>query len=86
MLMYHKNILEELLQIKKLLTELEKNSAVFVDWIPKKTVQKFFNYSATQMLQLEKEYCLVISKVKSRKFYLVQSILELLETNIIKTK
>jgi hypothetical protein len=84
--MYHKNILEELLQIKKLLTELEKNSAVFGDWIPKKTVQKFFNYSSTQMLQLEKEHCLVISKIKSRKFYLVKSIIELLETNILNPK
>ena len=83
--MYDKNIREELLHIKKLLIKLENNSPVFGDWVPKKTVQKFFDYSDTQMRDLEKEQGLEFSKVKSRKFYLVKSILELLETNIIKT-
>jgi hypothetical protein len=77
--MYHKNILEELLKIKKLLAELEKNSAVFGDWIPKKTVQKFFDYSDTQMRDFEKEQGLEFSKIKSRKFFSIQSILTLLD-------
>lgn len=77
-------ILFEILQ--KINRKTEQNSIVIGEWIPKYIVQKFFNYSSTQMLQLEKEHCLVISKVKSRKFYLLKSILELLETNILKTK
>ncbi len=72
--------------LQKINRKVEQNSIVIGEWIPKHIVQKFFNYSATQMLELEKEQSLVITKVKSRKFYLVKSILELLETNTIKTK
>ena len=48
-------------------------------WLPKKAVMRFFDYGATQMLQFEKEYNLEVSKIKGRKFYSVQSILNLIE-------
>ena len=82
--MYHKSILEELLQIKQLLTQLEKNSAVLGDWIPKKSVQKFFDYSNTQMRVIEKQHKLQVSKIKARSFYSVESVLNLLESHKIK--
>lgn len=48
-------------------------------WLPKKAVMKFFDYGDTQMRQIEKEYGLVTSKIKARKFYSAQSILNLIE-------
>ncbi len=52
-------------------------------WLPKKSVMRFFDYGETQMRQLEKEHSLEISKIKGRKFYSVQSILNLIEANKI---
>ncbi len=48
-------------------------------WLPKKVVMRFFDYGETQMRQLEKEHHLEVSKIKARKFYSVQSILNLIE-------
>jgi hypothetical protein len=84
--MFDKNLFEELNKIKMMLGNLEKNSIAIGDWIPKKNVQKFFDYSNTQMLVLEKENGLVTSKIKGRKFYSFQSILELLDKNKTKLK
>jgi hypothetical protein len=84
--MFDKNTLKELNEIKKILRELSMGFVEIDGWVPKKTVQKFFDYSDTQMRDFEKEQGLVISKIKSRKFYLVKSILELLETNILNPK
>lgn len=55
-------------------------------WLPKKAVMKYFDYGETQIRQLEKEHNLEVSKIKARKFYSVQSILNLIEKhkNIIK--
>jgi hypothetical protein len=53
-------------------------------WIPKKSVMKFFDYGASQMHQMEKDHNLVSSKIKARKFYSAESILNLIEKN--KTK
>ena len=52
-------------------------------WLPKKTVMRFFDYGETQMRELEKENSLITSKIKSRKFYSVASILNLIENNKI---
>jgi hypothetical protein len=48
-------------------------------WLPKKTVMRYFDYGETQMRQFEKEHNLEVSKIKARKFYSVQSILNLIE-------
>jgi hypothetical protein len=48
-------------------------------WLPKKQVMRFFDYGDTQMRQLEKEHRLEISTIKARKFYSVQSLLNLIE-------
>lgn len=48
-------------------------------WLPKKLVMRFFDYGETQMRQLEKEHLLEMSKINSRKFYSVKSILNLIE-------
>ena len=53
-------------------------------WIPKKSVMKFFDYGASQMHQMEKDHNLLTSKIKARKFYSAESILNLIEKN--KTK
>ncbi len=82
--MNYKKIFEELLQIKQLLIQLEKNSTVLGDWIPKKTVQKFFDYSDTQMRVIEKQHKLQVSKIKARTFYSVESVLNLLQSHKIK--
>ncbi len=52
-------------------------------WIPKKEVMNFFNYKANQMREFEKENKLIVSQIKSRKFYLKASILNLLNTKQI---
>ena len=52
-------------------------------WIPKKEAMKFFNYTANQMREFEKENKLIVSKIKARKFYLKASILNLLNTKQI---
>ncbi len=48
-------------------------------WLPKKQVMRFFDYGDTQMRQLEKEHRLETSTIKARKFYSVQSLLNLIE-------
>jgi hypothetical protein len=48
-------------------------------WLPKKAVMRYFDYGETQLRQLEKEHNLEVSKIKARKFYSVQSILNLIE-------
>ena len=68
--------------ISSKLDRIESNSLNDI-WLPKKTVMRFFDYGETQMRQLEKENKLIVSKIKARKFYAVQSILELLEINKI---
>jgi len=50
-------------------------------WLPKKSVMRYFDYGETQLRQLEKENSLVVSKIKARKFYSVQSIINLIEKN-----
>ena len=64
-------------------TDLNSLFVVSFGWLPKKAVMRFFDYGDTQMRQLEKEHNLVTSKVKARKFYAVDSILNLIENHII---
>jgi len=77
--MFDKNILNELNEIKKSLIEIERNNTVLGDWLPKKVVQKLFDYSDTQLRDFEKEQGLIFTKIKSRKFYSKRSLLEVFE-------
>jgi hypothetical protein len=78
----HIDVLNVLLDINRKLENISAN-ALYNTWLPKKTVMRFFDYGETQMRQIEKEYSLVTSKIKARKFYLVSSILKLIELNKI---
>jgi hypothetical protein len=81
--MEEKIILDELIKLRKALIRIEQGTGFLGEWLPKKTVMRFFDYGETQMRQIEKEYSLVTSKINARKFYLVSSILKLIELNKI---
>lgn len=76
------DILKGVFDINRKLENISINP-IFKAWIPKKALMRFFDYGDTQMLQLEKEHGLVTSKIKARKFYAVDSILNLIEKHII---
>jgi hypothetical protein len=84
--MYDKKTLEEINLLKQSLLAIERNCSAIGDWLPKKSVMRFFGYEATQLRELEKENSLVVSKIKARRFYSVQSIINLIEKNIIEKK
>jgi hypothetical protein len=75
-------LLDLMKEIKNLLDRAKTQSLQDI-WIPKKEVMKYFDYGITQMYQLEKDHKIVCSKIKSRKFYSAQSILDLIEKNKI---
>jgi hypothetical protein len=76
--MFDKNILKELNEIKKLLRELSMGFVEIDGWISAKTVQKFFNYSESNMAVFEKKQNLTIKRIKRRKFYRKEEIIQLL--------
>lgn len=54
------------------------------DWIPKKTVMKFFDYGEASIVKLEES--IDTSKIGRRTFYSKSSLLDLLEHNKVKKK
>jgi hypothetical protein len=78
--------------LRQILTELKTQNTIRLiesnplakDWIPRDVVMNYLGYEATQMNTVEKRFRLKTSKCGKRKFYLRESIKELLETNIIK--
>lgn len=77
---YQFDILQMIREINRKLDDFSEKGLYDV-WLPKKAVMRFFDYGETQMRQLEKEHRLEISKIKARKFYSVQSILNLIENH-----
>lgn len=77
-------LLQEIKDIKSLLQELKDNPPIAPEWIPRSRVKDFFNYGETQMAFLEKTENLVMTKVGHRKFFHRNSVVELLNKNIIK--
>lgn len=79
------NLFDCLKLIRELHQKMENFTAkgLYDVWLPKKSVMRFFDYGETQMRELEKENSLITSKIKSRKFYSVASILNLIENNKI---
>jgi hypothetical protein len=66
-----------------LLLESFNNDSLYAEWIPRKTLMKFFDYGDTQIRALEINYNFIVSKVGNRKFYLRDSILTLLRNKQI---
>lgn len=79
--MFDKNIHNELNEIKKSLREITLNFIEIGGWISAKTVQKFFNYSESNMAVFEKKQNLTTKKINRRKFYRKEEIIQLLNCN-----
>ena len=74
-------LIEELIKIRQSLKRLEHHNSAMSEWWTKKMVMEYLNYGETQLRKLEKENKIVVSKIGARKFYSVQSILNLIEAN-----
>ena len=74
----NKEILSEIRLIKKALFENGNMYAPIGDWLPKKAVMRFFDYSDNQMRTLEKESNLLVKTIGRRKFYSTESIIKFL--------
>jgi hypothetical protein len=72
------DILKLVLELNRRLENITANGLYNV-WLPKKTVMRFFDYGETQMRQIERDFGLETSKIRARKFYSTQSILNLIE-------
>lgn len=79
--MFDKNTLKELNEIKKALREISMNFIEIDGWISAKTVQRFFDYSESNMAVFEKKQTLTIKKINRRKFYRKEEIIQLLNGN-----
>lgn len=58
-----------------------ESSKIFSDWIPRKTVQDFFNYGSTKMSTFASDFDIRTSKVGRRIFYKYSDVLRLIENN-----
>ena len=76
-------LLQELSDVKKLLQDLKQSPEITSSWLPRSQVMAFFGYADTQMAALEKSGRLVVTKVGNRKFIHRDSILTLLQANIL---
>ena len=79
--MFDKNILKELNEIKKALREIGLNHYEIDGWISSKSIQRFFNYSESNMALFEKNHNLTIKKINRRKFYRKAEITQILNGN-----
>jgi hypothetical protein len=79
--MFDKNTLKELNEIKKALREISMNFIEIGGWISAKTVQRFFDYSESNMAVFEKKQNLTIKRINRRKFYRKEEIIQLLNSN-----
>ena len=61
-----------------------KESKMFDQWVPKKTVQEFFDYGNTKMSTFALDYNIRTSKVGKRIFYNYSDIMRLINENIKK--
>jgi hypothetical protein len=77
-------VLYELRKLKNELIELKTSLPVAPEWIPRSQVMSFFQYGDTQMGAIEKNGALVVAKVGNRKFFHRDSVIKLIERNIIR--
>ncbi len=71
-------ILNEIAFIKEYLIF---NGDAFGGWLPRKAVMRYFDYGASQLRMLERNNSIEVSIIGNRKFYSVQSIIQLIEKN-----
>ena len=76
-------LLQDLSDVKKLLQDLKQSPEITSSWLPRSQVMAFVGYGDTQMAALEKSGSLVVTKVGNRKFIHRDSILSLLQANIL---
>jgi hypothetical protein len=76
-------VLRELRELKKGIAELTNNPPVASDWLPRSRVMEFFHYGDTQMAALEKNEGLVVARIGNRKFFHRDSIVKIIEQNIV---
>jgi hypothetical protein len=69
----------EIKLIKQAVASIERNGSVIGDWLPKKAVLRFLDYSDNQLRLLERKNMIEFSKIGRRKFYSVKSIIQLIE-------
>lgn len=69
------DFMNEIKSLKLLLFESLNSNSLLSEWIPRKTLMKFFDYGDTQIRALEKNNEIVVSKIGQRKFYLRDSVL-----------
>jgi hypothetical protein len=63
---------------------IKNNNCLFDNWISWNEAKDFFDYGSTQMSTLEKNGELLISKVGRRKYIHRDSVIRLLERNIVR--
>ena len=77
------DFMNEIKSLKVLLFESLNNNSLLSEWIPRKTLMKFFDYGDTQIRALEKNNEIVVSKIGQRKFYLRDSVLSFINSKRI---
>lgn len=75
-------ILQELADLKKLITKPSPVSTISDKWASVSEVMKFFGYGQTQLASLLKNDDLIVSKIGKRKFVLRKSLEDFIEKNI----
>ena len=79
----NKIILErEIHAIKLLLLEDRRGALVLGDWISHKNLQRFFDYSDSQIKRMVKNENLTFTRICNRKFVSIASVLNLLDRKV----
>ena len=83
----NKELLQEiqilLLEIKAEIDSQKLSVNTIDGWIPRDIVKVFLAYGNTKMSSLEHDYDVVVSKIGNRKFYHKDSLIQLLQDNIL---
>jgi len=77
-------LMSELALIKQSLLSIERNTSAIGGWLPKRFVLKYFDYGENQLRSFERTNEVVVSKIGRRKFYSVESLVNILNKNSIK--
>lgn len=76
-------ILAAINNLRLAMLNVDQPKTIIDNWIPRSQVKSFFSYGDTQMAALEADPILKVAKVGKRKFIRKDSLLKLLEENII---
>ncbi len=69
--------------IKSTIIRMDRYGITIGDYIPEKLVGSFFSYSDTKLREFRNENKVIYSKIGKRFFYSKESIIKLLNNNII---